>query len=654
MVRSCWRNARFCIVGGPATLERLVEVVGEIGEKNAWTQYDRPWNEAKVEDVRKKRSTRTALWRSLDAEERSLSAFGAHLALDGRVRMNPLLGTGGNAGQRKYFRGWQRAVTRIRKHTDSLTPDLVAYLDGRTCTSLGDFSAGSWFGAANKMYNHGLKRPFRKGEVTPWAMALACEGLAYFAGSPSRQLGSRRQPKGAFPFVTTAMAPKSVGEAGGIEAEIWAPIWSQPMTEAEVKALFLRGKTELNGKGATSPAAFAVAVTRRGVDAGIAEFRRFLLIHTTSAQTFESRFATVVPVPKTKLDGATTRAIQRAVELRDALPLDRKVGTRWRVSGLRGPVEQALVDFSAASPGPSRVEQAWMLVDKLVEALAKVDRNRSFRGGNIRFRLLPGEWALNLFLEGPPALEARLAIAMSSIRRTPTCQQLVAYRLGTRRRKMGRYWEFPESLPARRVWGDGQLTDSLCAVMERRIVETLQRGMSRPPFDAAIRVPFEDIHAWLSGAVDEGQLRLWLDRLCLFDWEAKANREAATEFQRSFGHSPPVIDGTLALYALLRPLASEWLFHRILRDSNIQRTDKLTCAHFGRVAAMLRRGDTSAAAATAQNAYRAAGVSLAEVDVLPEVSDPDRLLAALAIPVRDSEITAVFRRWQSPTQPQTR
>ena len=366
-VRAVWRNACFCLVGGPFRLEEVVQFVSGVGETNTWTRYDRPWNEAKKADVDKKTSTKTARWRALEAEERSLPAFGAHLALDGRVRMNPLLGTGGNAGKRDFAKGWQDAVHAIEKPPRkwsrvALNNDLEAFLSGGTCTCLGSFQAGSWFGAANKIYNHGnpsappdsprgRKQPYREGEVSPWAMALACEGLPYFAGGPSRQLGSRRQPRGAFPFVTTAMPPRAEKEAGGVEAEVWAPIWDRPMAEPELRSLFLRGRSELGGKGATSSAAFAAGVVSRGVDAGVAEFRRFLLLHTTSAQTFESRLATVVPVPKTNPDSAATRAIRTIVGFRDALPEDRKVGRRWRFSGLRGPLEQALVDFATAEPG---------------------------------------------------------------------------------------------------------------------------------------------------------------------------------------------------------------------------------------------------------------------------------------------------------------
>ncbi len=649
-------------------MAEVVSFVSEIGKESKWSLYDRPWDKNKKADAAKKTSTQTARWRALEAEERSLSAFGAHLALDGRIRMNPLLGTGGNAGKRDFVKGWKDAVQVIKEprnqSRDVLNNDLKAFLSGGACTYLDSFQAGSWFGAANKIYNHGnpsapprsprgKKQPYREGEVTPWAMVLACEGLPYFAGGSSRQLGSRRQPKGAFPFVTEAMPPKAEKEAGNIEAEIWLPIWDQPMTEPELRSLFLRGRAELGARGAISSAAFAVGIMGRGVDAGMAEFRRFLLMHTTSAQTFESRLATVVPVPKTNPDNATTRAIRTIVELRDALPPDRKVRQRWKFSGLRGPLEQALVDFAASEPGEGRTEQAWALVDEMFDTLVKVDRNRTFRGQNVRFRLLPGEWAVNLFRDNPPDREARLALAMSSLVGASTSPQFIAYRIGVRVRgeRTGARCEFPEAHPARRIWSDTELTANLCATAERRVWEASREANSPPPFDAAVRVDLDDVHAWLSGDVDEERLCLWLDRLCLFDWSGEANREAARKMQGSFTRLPPVVDGMLALYALFRPLASRWLFGRILRESDVQTESAATCAHLGRVVAMLRYGDVSAAVELALTAYRSAGVTLADFNAIPSGLDPSRLLAALAIPARDGQALAVFRRWRTPTEP---
>lgn len=51
-------------------------------------------------------------------------------------------------------------------------------------------TAASWFSDANKLYNSG-QSPFREGAISPWAMALVCKGLGFFAGGASRRLGAR-------------------------------------------------------------------------------------------------------------------------------------------------------------------------------------------------------------------------------------------------------------------------------------------------------------------------------------------------------------------------------------------------------------------------------------------------------------------------------
>ena len=50
-VRACWRNGRFCIVGGPESLQHIVDFVCEFGATNSWSVYDKPWDLAKRADV---------------------------------------------------------------------------------------------------------------------------------------------------------------------------------------------------------------------------------------------------------------------------------------------------------------------------------------------------------------------------------------------------------------------------------------------------------------------------------------------------------------------------------------------------------------------------------------------------------------------------
>src|SRR5690606_20992927 len=99
-------------------------------------------------------------------------------------------------------------------------------------------------------------------------------------------------------------------------AEIWIPLWGRPMSFAEVNTLFSRGRAELHGRAAVTPAAFATAIRKRGVDAGVSSFCRFTLGRTTSENTFESRLeARFYLGASSWQDEATARALERVTAL---------------------------------------------------------------------------------------------------------------------------------------------------------------------------------------------------------------------------------------------------------------------------------------------------------------------------------------------------
>jgi len=108
-----------------------------------------------------------------------LCLFDSHIAGGERLSFNPVFGSGGNAGQRDFANGRKKAAAVLRKTNakdhGQIIADLTSFLIGRPCSFLGDFGAASWFSSANKAYNSGTKKAFRKGQVTPWAMTLACE-----------------------------------------------------------------------------------------------------------------------------------------------------------------------------------------------------------------------------------------------------------------------------------------------------------------------------------------------------------------------------------------------------------------------------------------------------------------------------------------------
>src|SRR5581483_1578530 len=299
--RIAWRDEVLHVVGGPPTLDDLLDELVGVATKREWTEYDKAWSDAQRKGTKARSGAPLALWQA-ETHEYRLPLFAAHAVPHARVSFNPLPGTGANAGRRDFAAGWTKAVDALavapepakgrgkrtgEANAKSAAPSderrnaLKALLLGHPVTwMIEKLAAGSWFSEATKLYNSG-QSPAREGQISPWAMVLACEGLSFLAGGASRRLGARSaRAVGAFPFITQPIAASAEKEAGRLHGEIWTPLWSRPMSLAEVSTLFSRGRAELRARGALTPAAFATAIQRRGVDAGVSEFRRYTLGRT--------------------------------------------------------------------------------------------------------------------------------------------------------------------------------------------------------------------------------------------------------------------------------------------------------------------------------------------------------------------------------------
>jgi len=653
--RVAWRDDVLQVVGGPTTLDKLLdEMMNVANAPTKWTAYDKAWSSKQKEATKAKSGVPLARWQA-EADEDILEMFVAHAVPHARVSFNPILGSGGNAGRRDFAKGWKTAVDALakppKKGADLRRSSLSAWLMGLPVDWVLDkLAAGSWFADATKLYNSG-QQPARNSQATPWAMALACEGLAFFAGGASRRLGARTRPVGAFPFVTGPIAATAENEADRLRAEIWAPFWGRPMTLPEVSALFLRGRAELAGRGALTPAAFATAIHKRGVDAGIDEFRRFTLGRTTSSNTFEPR---LMGRFSRAANAATSLVLERVTALIEqrGFPRDGK-----RFAGLRGPIEFALLELAAA---PDRTEAGLALLDSIVSALDRIDRNRSFREKRVQWEPLPIEWLLSLFADQEPAVEARLALALVS--GFSEALPFTAFRFGvswTRDGKVGgrtRPHRFTHSkvAPARWIWRPGEVSRVLGAVLSRRQLEEPKLDVPGKPWRGRAPLPASVAHMrrWLTGHLDEPLLAAWLSRLALLDWTRIPEEVRSLAAPATASRSA---NGEIALIALAQPLVDR---RRLVVEA--LSTDDLLAEERGArtpeaarsLVALLRSGDLDAAVRLAASRYAMAGACLATFDASWRTHDPDRLIAALLFPLSGRERATLFEHWLRPRRRQ--
>jgi CRISPR-associated protein Csx17 len=656
--RIAWRDKVLHVVGGPPTFDALLDELVRIASERAWTQYDKEWSDAQKRGTKTKSGVPLAFWQA-EAREDLLPLFAAHAVPHARVSFNPLLGSGGNAGRRDFAAGWRKAVDALaaapkpakaggmRKAKSAAPSDekrnaLQALLLGHPVTWMVEkLGAGSWFSEATKLYNSG-QSPAREGLISPWAMVLACEGLAFFAGSASRRLGARSaRAVGAFPFITKPIAASAEKEADRLRAEIWVPLWDRPMSFAEVNTLFSRGRAELHGRAAVTPAAFATAIRKRGVDAGVSSFSRFTLGRTTSANTFEPRLEARFTVGASSWqDEAVAKALERITALLEhrGFPRDGE-----RFVGLRGPIEAMLL---AVATEPGNPESSLALLDAVVGALDRIDRNRR----------LP-----SLFADEQPGVEARLALSLVSA--FPETLPFASFRFGVEwiREQNSRYeydwtteprwFEHSKVAPARWVWGPGELARVLGALLSRRLLEEARldkTNTERPRGRAPLPATPQDIRHWLAGDLDESLLWSWLSRLALFDWR-RVPKEARALMPRQ--HDVSRVDGELVLVGLLQPLVDRRpLVIRELSANDLlsEETGARTTEAARSLVTLIRAGSLDVAYRLASSRYAMAGARLATLNGPFATYDPDRLAAALLFPITDRDRASLFERWLRP------
>lgn len=355
--------------------------------------------------------------------------------LDAAVVLRPespafpaLLGTGGNFGRLELSPTFIGRLQQVLDITPKGLSRSAAWLRASLFEEGSPVLRGDPVGQFNPGAAGGLRADATSGKplTNPWDFVLLIEGSLIWASGVARRLGGATSVA-AMPFT---VAPSAVGQASlapgeRAKAELWAPLWSQPIGLAALRRLFAEGRISWSSRQARTGLDVARAVHTLGVDAGISEFVR----HVVAERMGQSPLA--IPAGRFKV-----RSEPRVHVLASLDPwmdrLRRAAGAPsapLSIIRAAGRVDRAL--FAAVSRRPSAFQDLLIAVAAAEALCGRTERGRVEGAVPPVDWLSPAAW-LPALDDG--TLELRLAASVALATIVPTVDlQIIGNRLATLR-----------------------------------------------------------------------------------------------------------------------------------------------------------------------------------------------------------------------------
>ena len=614
----------------------------------------------------------------------------AALVLSGEgLRFPQLLGTGGNDGRLDFTNNLMRRLFSEAKppgifnaSSGAPSPASTGLLENAlfstpthelTGVAVGQFSPG---GAGGPNATTGYE-----GEptVNPWDYVFMLEGASTFACAATRRYQSNAMAMASFPFTVAA----SGAGWGGIEAadesearaEFWAPLWTRPARFCEIEALFGEGRAVTNGRTANDGLGFARAIATLRVSRGFSEFQRYGFFKRAG----KNHYAAAIGRRRAETSpGAELMAdLDRGSWLGQARRFGRGDTQPAAVRSAVKCLEDSLFELLAPDCSRRSVSAALGAIGRLGSWLSVSAKGKEIVAPP---PLLSREWMLRAD-DGTP--EFRIASALAglgiapatsgedsrsaetqsgSFRAPPMAAHLAPLTNGPGDRFEGttffrghwlrkrRTWASDNSPPTV-VWGHGGLVANMIAVLERRLVETSVRGLADKPLGSASFAQLSDVAAFLTGDFDDARCSHLLAGMV---WAQPAWLPA-----KERGSAPSQITLPFA-YAALKPILST---NEVLARAGAIATEGSMPIPPGLVGQLRAGGQRQDGRAT-DRAVRTA-FSRARSSGLPSPYDPiqsgggisrlhsgrigvgirpDRLTAAMLIPISNLGLASLLRR----------
>lgn len=540
------------------------------------------------------------------------------LNADGEAEYPPLVGTGGNDGRLEYTNAQMQALA------DMLLPEpqpkavqLVecslfgASVSGLSAAPIGQFDPGR---AGGFNQGHGIK-----GEtpLNPWDYVLVFEGAPVWASSIVRRHSAGGGSFLSSPFTVLARSV-GYGSASPLEqarAEVWAPLWTQPLQLAELRAFFGEGRAEVGGRRARDGMQFAQAVCSLGVDRGVQEFVRYSML--------ERRGKSYVSLPTGRfLVNQNRREADFARELQTALaPLDSWIRMAFKneppanLKSARWSVDRAIFEMLARGGSDASL--------RVFLTLGHLESWLSCRSASKLPARPPGglsaRWVADL-LGNDESVELRLAVALASILGGKHSGSLRCNWAPVDPARPGSW----TVAGGRQAWQGNSLAVRMLRTLRRRILDWQGQDESERHWNrAAVPCFAQDAVCFLLDEVDESLLELLTLGLSWIDWR---NYEQ-TSLLHGLWKKPAVAQIVPRAYGLLK--LSCW--GKLKRDEEIFEisTDPT-------ILGLLESHQLERACELAALRLYTAGLSPFRVRYRDSL-DPVRLAASLLIPIFDSQ-----------------
>jgi len=579
--------------------------------------------------------------------DEALNWFDSSLLLSaGTAQYPPLLGTGGNDGRLDFTNNFMQCVLDVLGSSQgkrSVAPTRwleVALFDqaapGLIKNAIGQFSPGQ-AGGPNATTGFGGTFQEANATINPWDFVLMIEGTLPFAAAAVRRNADDPWGVLSYPFTVRAVGAGAgslgEGDASAARGELWMPLWSQPATYPEIRALMAEGRVALGERPVRDALDFARAVQQFGGYRGVDSFERFGLLKRSGKAylaTPLSRVALTGQPPSRWLED-----LDRGRWLERFRKFARGEYVANRFLALRKRLEDRLFALSAHDPTTAEAQSLLALMGEIQLALSGSTKARE--SARPVPRLSEG-WVVAAD-DGSPAF--RIAKALAGLRGVGDEPLPLRSQLFPVHRRFNQ-WMTPEASEKARIFTGqkGCLIDTLRALLERRLWLTEKLEMEDKPLASPGGAALDDVAAFLRDDSTDTRIAALLPGLCLC--------EIPEDTEKSAGEGMlPAAFGLLKLALTpdrtLRNLG--WLGERdhVPIPSNM--------------AAQLAAGNHgNRAVQTAWRRLRSSGLApIFDVNALPDLCgiDPSRAAAALLIPFRYGATSVLARSVLNTTESET-